>query len=182
MAGRPGRTLPQPAAPARKGKPAAARKPAKPTVLGRIFARPGVIVAGASFAAVMTGIVANALILQKGHHPSPLFSPAPTETAQPAPVPLPPVVQRQVVEQPAAPADVPAPAPAAAVEDAPAAQAPVAKPVSAPASHATTKKPAAHTAATHAATTAHKEAAAPAHKAAPAVHKDPIAQLLGKAQ
>ena len=181
MAGRPGRTLPQPAAPARKGKAAPARKSARPTVLGRVFARPGVIVAGASFAAVMTGIVANALILQKGHHPSPLFSPAATETAQPAPVPLPPPAPRQVLEQPAAPAEAPAPAPAAPVEDVPAAPAPTARPATAT-PHAAAKKPAAHPAATHVAATAHKEAAAPGHKAAPAVHKDPIAQLLGKAQ
>ncbi|MDX7953630.1 hypothetical protein P7D22_20920, partial [Lichenihabitans sp. Uapishka_5] len=74
MAGRPGRP-PSPATPARKGKATAARPVAKPTLIGRVFARPGMIVAGASFAAVMTGIVANALVLQRGHHPSPLFSP-----------------------------------------------------------------------------------------------------------
>jgi hypothetical protein len=163
MAGRPGRSTPQPAA--RKGKPAG-RKPNRPTVLGRVFARPGVIVAGATFAAVMTGIVANALLLQKGHHPSPLFSPAPPEATAAAPsaptVPLPPPAPRQAVA-----AD---PAPPAATE--PPVQADIAPaPAAAPAAIHTTKKPMAHTAVPHAAVT---------HKAPAPVHQDLIGQLLGK--
>lgn len=158
MAGRPGRSSPQAPAPARKGKPGAGRRPSQPTVLGRVFARPGVIVAGASFAAVMTGIVANALLLQKGHHPSPLFSPAPTEVAAPQPIPVPPPVPRQVVEQPVAEA-------APAANDTPAA------PPAPPAVH-TPKKAVARPAAPH--------AAVPAHKTAGAAHPDLIGQLLGK--
>ena len=175
MAGRSGRTLTQPAAPARKGKGGPSRKPEKPTLLGRVFARPGMIVAGASFAAVMTGIVANALILQKGHHPSPLFSPAPAEAA----VPVPPPAPRQALAQPVPAPEAPAPAPAIMETPAPVVT-PATKSTPAAAPHAAAKKPAAHAAAAAHPIPTHKEAAAPAHKVP--VHKDPIAQLLGKAQ
>jgi hypothetical protein len=142
----------------RKG-PAA--KAAGATVLSRFFARPSIVVAGATFAAIMTGIVANALLLQKGHHPSPLFSPAVTRTEAPPAVvfapPTPTPVPRTIVESPA-------PAPVAAPAD----EAPV------------TPKPAAPATPTRkAATKPAPEAARPAHKPVSAPHRDAIGDLIG---
>ncbi len=48
-------------------------------------AHPAKTVAGAAFAALLVGIVANAAFLQRGHHSAPLFAGAPHETPQPAP-------------------------------------------------------------------------------------------------
>jgi hypothetical protein len=42
----------------------------------QFWVRPGKIIAGASFAALMTGIALNALVLQKVRHPAPLFGSA----------------------------------------------------------------------------------------------------------
>ena len=62
-----------------------------PSLLRRVFARPGVTIAGAAFAAVMTSIVANALLFQKGRHPSPLFQQQQdADAVPPKPAPLPP--------------------------------------------------------------------------------------------
>lgn len=122
MAGSPSRSIPR-TTPARKGKAATSRKATKPSLLGRVIARPGIIVAGATFAAVMTGIVVNAVMFQKGHHPSPLFAAPPAQTAgaEPlervvSPTPVPVRVPREVLDtpaRPAAPAESPAPPPAA---------------------------------------------------------------------
>ena len=124
--------------------------------MGRAFARPGVTIAGAVFAALMTGVVANALFLQKGHHPSPLFSanhgagtePAknasPVEPPHAAPAPAPAPVVPAPVQATAAPASQPAQ---------PAARVPAAAPV----------------------------APKPKAKAAPSTHVDGIGQLLGHA-
>lgn len=62
----------------------------------------GAIVAGAAFAALMTGVVFNALFMQTDKHSAPLFPPAPVESATSAPVriPLPPA---RAVEAPAQP-------------------------------------------------------------------------------
>lgn len=89
--------------PRRKAKPAAqatARAIALPRqtnpMLAVLIARPGATIACAAFAALMTGIAVNALVLQKGRHPAPLFaarsapdtapaaSPAPAANAAPA--------------------------------------------------------------------------------------------------
>lgn len=145
---------------------AATRAGARPTVLGRVFARPGMIVAGATFAAVMTGIVANALLFQKGHHPSPLFSPVPAEATAPTPM----LAPQALAPQPA----VPAPASRQAVEEpapAPAVDAPVAKNAGTATTHKSAAKPA------HAASV---PAAKPAHKPAATAHRDTIGDLLAK--
>ncbi len=42
-------------------------------------------------ATIATGIMVNALVLQKGHHPAPLFGKTPASTASQASAPLPPV-------------------------------------------------------------------------------------------
>lgn len=162
MAGSPSRSIPR-TTPARKNKAATSRKATKPSLLGRVIAHPGIIVAGATFAAVMTGIVVNAVMFQKGHHPSPLFATPPAQTASaepervapPTPVPVP--IPREVPETPARPAPLaesPAPSPAVPMMLHPA------RPV---------VKTALHT-------------VAPPHKAAATAkpHHDLIGQLLGK--
>ena len=53
-------------------------------------------------ATMALGIMVNALVLQKGHHPAPLFAKAPAPAAPQAAAPLPPVRTAQA----AAPADV----------------------------------------------------------------------------
>ncbi len=57
------------------------------TVLRRLLSRPARTVAGATLAAVLTGIVINALVMQKEHRSAPLFAaPRPaTEASRPAP-------------------------------------------------------------------------------------------------
>ena len=112
------------AAPARRGraplKSAAGAARSKARVLrGRALAT----VASSAFAALMCGIVLNATVFQKGHHPAPLFGPA-AEGAPPPPaaraaVPPQPLVRTVGTDAPAtAPADLhPLPAaPAAAVK------------------------------------------------------------------
>lgn len=92
----------------------------------RVFAflmrRPGRTLAGVLVAAVVTGIVLNAVLFQTGQHPSPLFgspraaAPAPKSAVAAAP-PLP--APRPASLAPAAPA--PAPAPVARAPETPAA-------------------------------------------------------------
>ncbi len=63
---------------------AARRKPRNPPLVERVAngllrhlrVRPGTTIAGAAFAALMTGIALNALVLQKVRHPAPLFGAA----------------------------------------------------------------------------------------------------------
>ena len=73
----------------RKPKPSASRSGRAVSLVSRAFARPGVTIAGAAFAGVMTVIVANAILFQKGHHPSPLFGPSHVAKALGAPAPAP---------------------------------------------------------------------------------------------
>ena len=115
MAGPSTRATPRSAAAAaRKGKGAAPRRTAKPLLLGRVLAQPGVIVAGVAFAAVMTGIVANALLFQTKHHASPMFgAPAlsvgfePSRLTAPS---LPPVVPARIALAPDPMVTAPTPA------------------------------------------------------------------------
>lgn len=83
----------------RKRKPSAPRSGRAASLVSRAFARPGVTIAGAAFAAVMTVIVANAILFQKGHHPSPLFGASHTAKA---PASVPPPVQATVAVPPPA--------------------------------------------------------------------------------
>lgn len=81
-------------------------------VFSTLFRNPGRTIVGATAAAVGVGILVNALALQGGPHPAPLFRPAPA--ARPAPTPAPaqatPLPPVRPVEKAAAPS---APAPAA---------------------------------------------------------------------
>lgn len=100
--------------PRRKAKPAqqaqaraiALPRPQNP-MLAVLIARPGATIACAAFAALMTGIAVNALLLQKGRHPAPLFSVKPA-LQQAAPATAPAVVQPKA--PPADDDDAPAPA------------------------------------------------------------------------
>ena len=65
--------------PARKGRESLAAH-----VMRRLFSRPARTIAGATLAAVLTGIVVNALVLQKGRRP-----PSPIAAARPAAAPAP---------------------------------------------------------------------------------------------
>jgi hypothetical protein len=97
----------------RKGAGGASRSPRKSgrapmsSVLSRLpFSQrlsTGAIVAGAAFAALMTGVVFNALFMQTDKHSAPLFPPAPVESATSAPVriPLPPARAVDAPTQPA---------------------------------------------------------------------------------
>jgi hypothetical protein len=72
------------------------------------LARPGTAALMLLFGGVGTAISVNALWLQSGHHPLPLFRPAPA--AQPKPIiasPAPPVPPPRMVEAPAAPPGAP---------------------------------------------------------------------------
>jgi hypothetical protein len=68
----------------RRAPRGARRKPRNPPLVERVasgllrqfWVRPGTTIAGASFAALMTGIALNALVLQKVRHPAPLFGSA----------------------------------------------------------------------------------------------------------
>ena len=91
----------RPASQPKPRAPAARAREKPPSILRRAFARPGVTAAGAIFAAVMTGIVTNAVLFQKGQHPSPLFGAGAT-AGQPVQVPTPPRPERTAIEVPAA--------------------------------------------------------------------------------
>jgi Putative peptidoglycan binding domain len=85
-----------------------------PSVLQRAAERaralPPRVYVGAILSALLVGIGVNALVLQRGRHPAPLFAPAPQKIASPAPVaPLPPP----------APVSAPAPETSAAVASPP---------------------------------------------------------------
>jgi hypothetical protein len=99
----------------RPGKPGMFR-----TMLRRIRmpALTGIVSAG--FAAIMVGIVLNAMVFQKGRHPAPLFGAALVDGAMARPAPPPPVrlqaaapAQPQVGADPADAEPAPAPAPVA---------------------------------------------------------------------
>ena len=94
-------------------------------VLSTLFRNPGRTIVGATAAAVGVGILVNALALQGGPHPAPLFRPAPPPkpaSAQPA-APLPPA--RPAEKAAATPASPPAPAATAAMTQEPAAGVPL---------------------------------------------------------
>lgn len=139
----------------RRPKAAAPKRSSPPSLVRRAFARPGVTIAGAVFAALMAGVVANAILFQKGHHPAPIFNgghrtpiePGPVEVA---PTPLQPAPSMAPVAAPPIPAD-PAPVVAEPTAAVPAAASP------------RTAKP-----------------AAPVHKSTSAPHRtDSIARLIG---
>lgn len=100
--------------PSRPAKAPGPRQAAQGSLVGRAFARPGVTIAGAAFAALMTGIVANALFLQKGHHASPLFGASHGLSVEPAKAPaavdLPSTASAPSVVTPPPAAQDPAPA------------------------------------------------------------------------
>jgi hypothetical protein len=79
-------------------------------LIGQLVARPATTIAGAAFAALMTGIVLNALLLQNTRHPAPLFTAAPPKAEA-----APPRARLAVTAVPT----VPAPAPPQAVEPPP---------------------------------------------------------------
>jgi hypothetical protein len=98
----------------------AARGKAKPSILSTLVPRivsahPGRTVACAAFAAVLTGIVLNATLFQRGRHPAPLFTTAATVTPKvPAvPVPTPRPVNMASSEAVTPPAAMPSSPPAA---------------------------------------------------------------------
>ena len=66
--------------------------------------------AGAVFAAVMTGIVTNAVLFQKGHHPAPLLGPSSvsSQAEMPAPPPRPARLTADIAPDAAAPTEAPA--------------------------------------------------------------------------
>ncbi|MGA2794362.1 MAG: hypothetical protein ABSE69_12675, partial [Roseiarcus sp.] len=78
------------------------------TVMRRLLSRPARTVAGATLAAILAGIVINALVMQKEHHPAPLFgAPRPaTEISQSPAAPAPATAQSAPVaaQPPARPA------------------------------------------------------------------------------
>jgi hypothetical protein len=65
------------------------------TVVRRLLSRPARTVAGATLAAILTGIVINALVMQKEHRAAPLFGAPrpPTEISQPPAAPAPATAQ-----------------------------------------------------------------------------------------
>ena len=108
------------AAPAAKAAEASPRK--RNVVLAFLMRRPGRTLAGVVVAAVVTGIVLNAVMFQTGYHPSPLFgspraaAPAPRSVAAAPPLPAP----RPASLAPSAPV-APSPAPVVRAPEAPAA-------------------------------------------------------------
>jgi hypothetical protein len=107
------------AAPRRRpAKPKGKRAPRRRILPAFLLAHPGRTAACAVVAAVLTGIVLNAVYFQKGRHPAPLFAQAPTVAPRsvvadipvPAPRPSDRVFQSAV---PLPPASVPVAAPAA---------------------------------------------------------------------
>lgn len=138
----------------RRPKPAAPKRSSHPSLVRRAFARPGVTIAGAVFAALMAGVVANAILLQKGHRPAPILDGAHRTAIEPAPV--------EVAPTPLQPAPSPAPVSASPIpaDSAPVVAEPTAAiPAGAPAK---TVKP-----------------AAPVHKSASTPRTDSIARLIG---
>lgn len=141
-----------------RSRPAAPRRPKPPanagwrsSLVGRAFARPGVTVAGAVFAALMTGIVVNAVFFQNGHRPTPLFGSARHVETKPPVAPTPPAVAKLTADTaapPVAPAvsAVPAPASAPIAVSLPAPATAAARPQSGPKppTHAKTSPPHAH--------------------------------------
>lgn len=122
----------RPASASRAG-PAGGSRPRKRPGARRLPARFSLIVGSAGFCAIMIGIVVNATMFQKGHHPAPLFaSAAPVHPVGAAPAPAP-----AVLALPAGLPDLPAPAPEKQPLPAPTviAKAPAA-PVATPARHA----------------------------------------------
>jgi hypothetical protein len=89
----------------RKGRPHWAA-----ATLRRLLAFPARGYVGAAFAAVLTGIVINALTLQHARHPAPFFAahPPAAETPAPAAAPTPPVSPFVAPTPPAPPPPVPA--------------------------------------------------------------------------
>jgi hypothetical protein len=108
------------AAPAARAAEASPRK--RNVVLAFLMRRPGRTLAGVMVAALVTGIVLNAVMFQTGHHPSPLFgspraaAPAPKSVAAAPPLPAP----RPASLAPSAPV-APSPAPLARAPETPAA-------------------------------------------------------------
>jgi hypothetical protein len=100
---RPRRSKPRPAA-RKAGTQRNFRLPAWAAPLAR---RPMRTICGASFAALLTGIVVNALALQHGPHPAPLFAHVPAEAPR-ARVPVPPV-RPTALAPTALPAEAPVP-------------------------------------------------------------------------
>ena len=96
-------------APAARGgnRPARGKAAAAAGLTGRLFAKPSRSIAFGALAAVALGIVVNAMALQKGRHPAPLFvTPAAKaepvqKAAAPAPVPRPADAERAVAAEPA---------------------------------------------------------------------------------
>jgi hypothetical protein len=96
------------------------------TVARRLLSRPARTVAGATLAAILTGIVINALVMQKEHRSAPLFGAArlATEVSPPPAALAPATVQTAPVatQPPARPAGLgaasdPAPIPPSRVDD-----------------------------------------------------------------
>jgi len=96
------------------------------TVVRRLLSRPARTVAGATLAAILTGIVINALVMQKEHRSSPLFgAPLPArEISQPPAAPAPATAQSAPVaaQPPVRPASLgaaidPAPVPPSRLDD-----------------------------------------------------------------
>jgi hypothetical protein len=105
----------QPAARRRKGGAAAAEKE-RGLLLQLVFHSPKDALAGAVAVAAVLAIIVNALFMQAGRHPSPLFAtispPAkPAAESKPAPVAVVPVQQQAVVAPQAATSPMPRPRP-----------------------------------------------------------------------
>jgi hypothetical protein len=122
---------------------AKAGKPNKGKAMGarlrRLRSRVLLVVGSAGFSAIMVGIICNAVMFQKGHHPAPLFS-----TAAPAVEARPPAARVAAAPAPVAPpATDAAPAPAL-TDEAPSVAAPVRRaahiPAAPPAHHVATAK------------------------------------------
>lgn len=87
-----------------------ARKSIAHAVLRRLASRPSRTIAGAVLAALMTGIVVNALLLQKSHRlaaAAPVAQPASTKAPVPAPPPPPAAAAASSESAPAAEAPAP---------------------------------------------------------------------------
>jgi hypothetical protein len=97
-------------------RPTSGRSLRLPPWASRLTQRPLRTICGATFAAVITGIIVNALVLQRGPHPAPLFTRA-SDMARTVSVPVPPSRPAEFAgstsDTPTAaiPAPVPAPAP-----------------------------------------------------------------------
>jgi hypothetical protein len=87
--------------PSRKGHTGLARM-----VLRQLMTRPARTVAGAVLAAVLTGIVVNALVMQRERRAAPFFVPTATPSPVIQPPASPPAIEAPVVEPPTRPADL----------------------------------------------------------------------------